>query len=153
LPARGGSLVATMRSEPRTFNPHAGRDFASTLVVGLTQARLLRVNRATQQLEPSLAESYACMPDGLSCTVKLRQGVTFSDGMPSRRPTSSSRSRRTTTKTGSPLGDALSVGGKPLGVAASGPHTVAITFLLRLRPRPAAARRPAGSRNTSWMAR
>ena len=52
LPTRGGSLVATMRSEPRTFNPHAGRDFASSLVISLTQARLLRINRATQQLEP-----------------------------------------------------------------------------------------------------
>ena len=30
--ASGGSLVATMRSEPRSFNPHAGRDFASSLV-------------------------------------------------------------------------------------------------------------------------
>ena len=63
LPRAGGSLVATMRSEPRTFNPHAGRDFASSLVIGLTQARLLRINRATQQLEPWLAESYSCSTD------------------------------------------------------------------------------------------
>ncbi|HOG30450.1 MAG TPA: ABC transporter substrate-binding protein, partial [Vicinamibacterales bacterium] len=81
-PRRGGSLVATLRSEPRTLNPLTGRDFASTLVASLTHARLLRINRATQQLEPWLAESYACSADGLSCMLKLRRGVTFSDGAP-----------------------------------------------------------------------
>ena len=129
LPTRGGSLVATMRSEPRTFNPHAGRDFASNLVVGLTQARLLRINRATQQLEPWLAESYTCMPDGLSCTVKLRQGVTFSDGMPfTSADVVFSFQAAYDEKTGSPLGDALSVGGKPLAVTAPDALTVAIAF-------------------------
>ncbi|MDO8341180.1 MAG: hypothetical protein Q7T59_04350, partial [Candidatus Woesebacteria bacterium] len=29
LPTKGGSLVCTMRSEPRTFNPYGSRDFAS----------------------------------------------------------------------------------------------------------------------------
>ena len=113
-PVRGGSLVATMRSEPRTFNPHAGRDFASSLVIGLTHARLLRVNRATQQLEPWLAEKYACSPDGLTCTLKLRRGVTFSDGAPfTSADVLFSFQAAYDEKTGSPLGDALLVGGKP----------------------------------------
>ena len=58
LPARGGSLVATLRSEPRSFNPHAGRDFATQTVAMLTQGRLVRVNRASQQVEPMLAERF-----------------------------------------------------------------------------------------------
>ena len=129
VPVRGGSLVATMRSEPRTFNPHAGRDFASSLVIGLTQARLLRINRATQQLEPWLAESYVCSPDGLSCTLKLRPGVTFSDGAPfTSADVVFSFQAAYDEKTGSPLGDALLVGGKPMGVSAPDPRTVVVTF-------------------------
>ena len=128
-PARGGSLVATMRSEPRTFNPHAGRDFASSLVIGLTQARLLRVNRATQQLEPWLAESYTCSADALSCTLKLREGVSFSDGAPfTSADVVFSFQAAYDEKTGSPLGDALLVGGKPLAVTARDAHTVVVTF-------------------------
>jgi peptide/nickel transport system substrate-binding protein len=128
-PARGGSLVATMRSEPRTFNPHAGRDFASTLVVSLTQARLLRVNRATQEVEPWLAESYTCSPDALSCTVKLRRGVTFSDGAPfTSADVVFSFQAAYDEKTGSHLGDALQVGGKPIAVKASDAQTVVMTF-------------------------
>jgi peptide/nickel transport system substrate-binding protein len=118
-----------MRSEPRTFNPHAGRDFASTLVIGLTQARLLRVNRATQQLEPWLAESYTCSPDALSCTLKLRPGVTFSDGAPfTSADVVFSFHAAYDEKTGSPLGDALLVGGKPMAVAVPDPRTVIVTF-------------------------
>jgi len=129
LPARGGSLVATMRSEPRTFNPHAGRDFASTLVISLTQARLLRVNRATQQVEPWLAESYTCSPDALSCTLKLRPGATFSDGAPfTSADVLFSFQAAYDEKTGSPLGDALLVGGKPLAVKAPDATTVVVTF-------------------------
>ena len=129
LPTRGGALVATVRSEPRTFNPHAGRDFASSFVISLTQARLLRVNRATQQLEPWLAESYACSADGLSCTLKLRRGVTFSDGAPfTSADVVFSFQAAYDEKTGSPLGDALSVGGKPLAVTAPDALTVAVTF-------------------------
>ena len=129
LPTRGGALVATMRSEPRTFNPHAGRDFASTLVIGLTQARLLRINRATQQLEPRLAESYTCSADALSCTLKLRQGVTFSDGAPfTSADVVFSFQAAYDEKTGSPLGDALLVGGKPIAIKAPDAHTVVILF-------------------------
>jgi len=118
-----------MRSEPRTFNPHAGRDFASSLVISLTQARLLRVNRATQQLEPWLAESYTCSPDALSCTLTLRQGIAFSDGAPfTSADVVFSFQAAYDEKTGSPLGDALLVGGKPLAVTARDAHTVAVAF-------------------------
>jgi peptide/nickel transport system substrate-binding protein len=128
-PVAGGSLVATMRSEPRTFNPHAGRDFASTLVVSLTQARLVRINRATQQVEPWLAESYTCTPDALACTLKLRNGIAFSDGAPfTSADVLFSFQAVYDQKTGSPLTEALSVGGKPLAVTAPDARTVAITF-------------------------
>jgi peptide/nickel transport system substrate-binding protein len=128
-PVSGGSLVATVRSEPRTFNPHAGRDFASTLVISLTQARLVRINRATQQIEPWLAESYTCTPDALACTLNLRNGVAFSDGAAfTSADVLFSFQAVYDEKTGSPLADALMVGGKPLAVAAPDAKTIAITF-------------------------
>ncbi len=129
LPRTGGSLVATLRSEPRTLNPIVGRDFASALVGPLTQARLLRINRATQQLEPWLAESYACSADGLSCTLKLRRGVTFSDGAPfTAADVVFSFQAVYDERTGSPLGDAMLVGGKPIAAAAPDASTVVLTF-------------------------
>jgi peptide/nickel transport system substrate-binding protein len=118
-----------MRSEPRSFNPHAGRDFASSLIGLLTQARLVRINRATQQLEPWLAEKYACSPHGLNCTLNLRRGVTFSDGAAfTSADVLFSFQVVYDEKTGSPLGDAMLIGGKPLNVAAPDAHTVVITF-------------------------
>ena len=52
---RGGQLVATVRSEPRSFNRIAVRSQSAELLSLLTQARLQRVNRATFALEPWLA--------------------------------------------------------------------------------------------------
>jgi len=129
VPVRGGTLVATMRSEPRSLNPLAARDFASTLVASLTQARLLRINRATQQLEPALAESYTCSADGLSCTLKLRRGVAFSDGAPfTSADVLFSFQALYDERTGSPLADAMTLGGKPLAVSAPDAQTVVVTF-------------------------
>src|SRR4249920_3831968 len=51
---RGGELLVSVRSEPRSFNRHAARDTTTSLVSNLTQARLVRVNQATQVVEPSL---------------------------------------------------------------------------------------------------
>src|SRR5690242_1534877 len=42
--ARGGEIVASVRSEPATFNRHFGRDSTTNLVSLLTHARLVRVN-------------------------------------------------------------------------------------------------------------
>ena len=129
LPPKGGSLVATMRSEPRSFNPHAGRDFATSVVTGLLNARLMRVNRATQQLEPWLAADGKCAADGLTCTVTLRRDVQFSDGTPfTSADVLFSFQVAYDEKTGSPWGDSMLVGGKPLVVTATDAYTVTIKF-------------------------
>ena len=56
--ARGGSLVASVRSEPASYNRYAaaGISAATDFLTLLTQSRLVRVNRATDDLEPWLAE-------------------------------------------------------------------------------------------------
>jgi peptide/nickel transport system substrate-binding protein len=55
---------------------------AAELISLLTQATLVRVNRTTDTLEPWLAESWTGSSDGLTYTLKLRQGIVFSDGTP-----------------------------------------------------------------------
>src|SRR5262245_39188617 len=79
---RGGPLVATVRSEPRSFNRINVRSASAELLSLLTQGRLLRVNRSTFELEPWLADRWETAPDGLSHTLHLREGVSWSDGTP-----------------------------------------------------------------------
>ena len=83
-PARGGELVASIRSEPSTYNRYVapGASAATDVVTFLTQARLVRVNRATDELEPWLADAWTASADGLTYTITLKPGVRFSDGEP-----------------------------------------------------------------------
>ena len=48
----------------------------------LTQGRLVRINRSTFELEPWLAERWESSDDGRVHTLRLRQGVAWSDGTP-----------------------------------------------------------------------
>ncbi len=82
LPVRGGSLTASLRSEPGSYNRYVDQSAAGELLSLLTQAPLVRVDRTTDRLEPWLAESWTQSADGLSYTLRLRQGLTFSDGSP-----------------------------------------------------------------------
>jgi len=129
-PARvGGQLVATIRSEPRTFNRYIGRDAASETVSLLTQAKLVRVNRTTGEIEPWLADSWTLAPDGVSYTVKLRPGVTFSDGVPFTSADVVFAFEALYDDTvASPVADSVTVGGKRLEVSAPDATTVVIRF-------------------------
>jgi peptide/nickel transport system substrate-binding protein len=78
----GGHIVVSLRSEPKTLNPLTALDAPSREVIGVMQADLVHINRATQLTEPALAKSWKFSPNGLTCTVTLRQGLKFSDGQP-----------------------------------------------------------------------
>jgi len=82
VPARGGELVASFRSEPATYNRLVDSTAAGYLLSTLTQAPLVRIDRTNDQVEPWLAESWTESSDHLTYTLKLRQGITFSDGAP-----------------------------------------------------------------------
>jgi len=82
VPIRGGELVSSFRSEPNTYNRYVDASAAADLLALLTQAALVKVNRATDTLEPWLAESWTESPDHRTYTLKLRQGIAFSDGAP-----------------------------------------------------------------------
>ena len=123
----GGELVVSVRTDPQSFLWFTKRDGVTQLVTFLTQARLVRVDRATQNVEPWLAESWTRSADGRQYTVKLRPGISFSDGHPF---TSDDVlfSFRAAYDEGSVIGDSLQENGKRLQVAAPDPTTVVISF-------------------------
>ena len=127
-PAR--ALVSSIRSEPRTFNRYAGRDAVLETLTHLQHAKLVRIDRRTQELEPWLAESWSQSPDGLVCTLKLRQGVVFSDGAPftSADVLFAFRAVYDVKGDSSGIGDSVRVAGKPLQVSAPDPATVVVRF-------------------------
>ena len=127
VPARGGELVASLRAEPTTHNRYLDHSAPGEVLALLTHATLVRVNRSTDTLEPWLAESWSESSDHLSYTLKLRQGVSFSDGTPftsadvlfSFRALYDPRIK-------SPLAGDTLVNGKPLQVEAPDPATVVV---------------------------
>src|SRR5262245_12241023 len=81
-PARGGELLVSVRTEPLSFSWYTQHDATTDVLTFLTQARLVRVNRVTQEIEPWLAEGWKRSEDGRQDTRKLRPNPTFADGTP-----------------------------------------------------------------------
>ncbi|HJU42192.1 MAG TPA: ABC transporter substrate-binding protein [Vicinamibacterales bacterium] len=126
---RGGTLTASLRSEPRTFNRLIDQNFPVDLYSVLTGAKLIRVNRATRALESGLAERWTASPDNLTYTLTLRDGMTWSDGT----PLTSADVIFTFQAIYHPgvqsvLDTTLRVSGQPLRVTAPDARTVVITF-------------------------
>ncbi len=136
VPARGGELVASLRSPVTTYNRYVDPHATGDLLAYLTQAALVRVDRVTDRLEPWLAESWTESADGLTYTLKLRQGVTFSDGVPftSADVLFSFRAIEDPRTQPPALSDVLLVGGKPIVVDAPDPGTVVVRFPERFAP-------------------
>ncbi|HEX3704668.1 MAG TPA: ABC transporter substrate-binding protein [Vicinamibacterales bacterium] len=129
LAGRGGDLVVSMRTEPASFNRLTRRDASTELVSILTQAKLVRVNRASQAVEPWLATSWTRSADGLHYTLALRPDVAFSDGQPfTADDVVFSFAAAYDDRTSSVLADSLQANGRKLTVAALDAHTVVVTF-------------------------
>jgi peptide/nickel transport system substrate-binding protein len=127
-PVRGGELVASLRSEPANYNRYFDTSAAADVVGLLTQARLVRVNRTTDALEPALAESWQASPDGRSQTLKLRTGVSFSDGAPFTSADVLFSFAVAYDAPGSQLGESLTVAGQRLEVTAPDASSVIVKF-------------------------
>ena len=127
-PTRGGVITSSLRSEPRTFNRWVDGNFPPELIAQLTQSKLIRINRSTQEVEPALAESWAASPDNLTFTLKLRD-ASWSDGTPF---TSADVVFTFTAvydpKVNSILASSLRAGGQPLAVTAPDARTVVIRY-------------------------
>jgi peptide/nickel transport system substrate-binding protein len=124
---RGGTLRAILRDEPTGFNRYLGSADNSTEL--LSQVLHVRVNRATDALEPRLAERWTAEPDGVTHTISLRQGVTFSDGVPFTSADVLFAFEAVYSKAAnSAIGTSLTIGGKPLQVTAPDAATVRLRF-------------------------
>jgi peptide/nickel transport system substrate-binding protein len=128
--ARGGTLRAILRDEPTGFNRYFGQpDNTRELIAQLVSDRLVRVNRVTDSLEPRLAERWVAEPDGLTYTLTLRPGVTYSDGTPFTSADVLFAFEAVYRKeVRSAIGTALTIGGKQLEVTAPDPATVRVRF-------------------------
>lgn len=126
---RGGTLVSSLRSEPRTFNRLVDQSFPVDLFSILTSSKLIRVNRATRALEPGLVEKWATSPDNLTFTLTLRDGVTWSDGSPfTSADVLFTFQAIYHPKVPSVLASGLRVNGQPLRVTAPDARTVVVTL-------------------------
>lgn len=128
-PARGGAAIASIRTEPRSFNRLAARDSSTDLVSRLTQAPLVRINKVTQEVEPWLAERWTSDASGRHFTLSLRRDVVFSDGHAfTADDVVFTFAAVYDARTHSALDDVMKVAGQPLAVSALDTHTVVVTF-------------------------
>jgi peptide/nickel transport system substrate-binding protein len=133
--ANGGTLVASIRTEPRTFNRLAARDSSTELIATLTQGKLVRINEVTHEVEPWLAESWTVDDGGRRITLKLHANVSFSDGHPfTAEDVVFTFQAVYDERSHSPLADTMQVLGKKLEVVAADPLTVVITFPIAYAP-------------------
>ncbi len=79
-PTIGGSIVAAIEGEPTSVDPAFDYDFVSGLATDSITEPLLVFCEHDSKLCPNLATSWTVSPDGLTYTLKIRQGVKFHDG-------------------------------------------------------------------------
>jgi peptide/nickel transport system substrate-binding protein len=121
----GGRIVVSLRSEPKTLNPVLATDDTSRNVIQCLTADLIHINRGSQKTEPALAKSWTVSRDGRQYTLRLRQGLQFSNG----HPVDADDVLFTfhvylDENVDSPQRDLLIVGGKPIQVDKIDSHTV-----------------------------
>ena len=82
LGQHGGDLVASLRAEPRTFNPVTAIDNPSLTVLRRMHADLVHIDRRSHEAKPALATDWVVSEDGRQYELTLRRDVRFSDGHP-----------------------------------------------------------------------
>ncbi|MCJ7544185.1 MAG: ABC transporter substrate-binding protein [Phycisphaerae bacterium] len=78
----GGRIVLASLGEPKTFNPIVANETSSTEITGLMWEGLTTSNPWTSEAQANLATSWTHDDSGLIWTVRLREGVVWSDGAP-----------------------------------------------------------------------
>src|SRR5438067_39809 len=82
-PRPGGELIFLVPSEPPSYDGHREGTFGVVHPLAPHYNTLLRIDptdRTGTRPVPDLAESWTIAPDGLTYTLRLRQGVRFHDG-------------------------------------------------------------------------
>jgi peptide/nickel transport system substrate-binding protein len=78
----GGRVVIATIADPKTFNPITANETSSTDIIMKLFSGLVWIDAPTQEIYPSLAESWSVEPDNKTWTFHLRKGVRWSDGQP-----------------------------------------------------------------------
>jgi peptide/nickel transport system substrate-binding protein len=132
---RGGQIVASARTEPRSFNRLASSDQTTDMFATLMQGRLVRINRSSFDLEPWLAERWESSPGGRTYTLHLRQGVVWSDGTPfTSADVLFSLQAAYDPRVASVVASSLMVAGQPIAAAAPDEATVVLTYAVSSGP-------------------
>lgn len=131
----GGTLVVALSSEIKTLNPILSVDVSSREVMGVMHADLVHINRESQRTEAALAESWSVSASGLRYTVRLRQGLRFSDGAPmDADDVVFSYRAYLDPNVHSPQRDLLLIDGKPISVEKIDSRTVLFEFAKAYAP-------------------
>ncbi len=128
-PVRGGVLHVAQRAELKTFNPVIAIDAPSREVLGRMNGDLLTIDRITQKVMPGLAESWLQSNAGTVYTLKLREGLRFSDGAPcTAEDVLFSWDVYLDEAVHAPQRDLLMIEGKPIRASKVDPRTIVFTL-------------------------
>ncbi len=122
-------LRISIAGDPKTFDPLQVIENHSETVRYLTAGVLVRVNRATDALEPELAEAWKLSDDSRSISFHLRSGLKFSDNSPlDANDVARTLNRALDPKEASPVGDAFSATAGNPSITVSSPLDVSIVY-------------------------
>ena len=79
---RGGELVLAAYYGQRSLNPYTATYPSSAEITGLLYDGLVRINGATQKIEPALCERWEFLENGHILKLHLRHGLRWSDSVP-----------------------------------------------------------------------
>ncbi len=77
---RGGELVLSTTSDPKSFNPIVAQETSTTQITGYIFEGLTRTDPATLEVLPNLANSWETSSDGKEWIFHLRRDVKWNDG-------------------------------------------------------------------------
>lgn len=77
----GGTMVVALPGDPPFINSAIGSDISSSNLSGQIYATIVRLDN-NGKVAPYLAEAWEWSEDGLTLTFHLRDGLTWSDGVP-----------------------------------------------------------------------
>jgi peptide/nickel transport system substrate-binding protein len=79
---KGGVFTQAITTAPQSFNFYSVIDGATQTVLNNVFDRLLTLNPYTNKIYANLVESWGFSDDGLQLSMKLRDGIKWSDGTP-----------------------------------------------------------------------
>jgi len=77
---RGGELVLSTLTDPKSFNPIVAQETSTTQITGYIFEGLTRTDPATLEVLPNLANSWETSSDGKEWIFHLRRDVKWNDG-------------------------------------------------------------------------